>query len=1316
MGKKISEDEIKWTLSVNSSKAQQDIHQFTLKNKALTASNKELRKAMLDLVAQGKKNSAEYNNLSKAMADNNAKIKANNVQIKALESSMGLTHLTMNQLSKKAKELQYQLNNTSKATNPQQYAALQKELSATRARMDELRGAGNNIKNSLKNAFTSNFSLGVMVGSIYAQIIGWITSATSKLKDFANEGIKLSSRADGVKRSFEALNKPFLLDDLRKATKGTITDFKLMQDAVTADKFHVPMSNLAKYFEFARVRARDMGKDVNELVESMITGIGRSSPRALAALGVSTVEMKKEIKSAGSYTQALANIIDRELNKAQTDYVSATEKAAKRTAELENKQEELGQILRPVKGEYVSFMQTIKIGLANAIIWVAQHRDSILTIIKAVTAYYALVKLGLVVQKTWNALMMTAKAINIANSAVMALQSGNLARNAAAMRLYNASVNANNILVKAGTAATYLFAAAKAYFTGNVEKAKIAYSAFNSVVKVSPIGIITTMLGLAAAALVFYYDNLKKARSEEAAMNNVRSAAKASIVEEKTKLELLWKTAENDTISRKKRLAAIQEINKISPKYLGDIDLETIKTDKARKAKDKYLQSLLNQAMAEAAYNKIVEIQKKIIEKTDNSQSWTQKLGLDKLASIIPGNTNFAKIFMLQEAYMASQNVKDLNKELSNYVNIYNKTKVFVPTEDNTPTFGDGKGKKDKTDYNAIALKDLETEHEEELNKIKLHGQEKEETEEEINKKVLESDIAYYGKRIAKLEEFSKKEKDKKKQSAYDNEVVQLKSKQLTNEIELEKQKISSIEKLHQKDLDDQDKIYKANQTALSDALSENKITKDQYDMLTLSLEIANTENRLEVERQFLSDMNMLEVKNGKLKVEAVDKANDAVIAADLANAKARSTQQQKLNDLVKDFKSEFKLTTVGEDLELQMKVLESRYQASKDAAIKDHLDTAELDKSYARAKENLTQDSEYRINQIRNQYGLLSQKQQFDLELQQLKQHLKDQTLTQKQYEKAVQNLKRDSYKKQFDYYSGLFSGAVNALQQSEMDNVDAKYDAEIAAAKGNTEEVERLENEKEQKKLDVQKKYADINFAIKASQIVADTAVSIMKAYADLGPIAGTVAAALLGITGIAQLASANAEREKIKKMTVGNTSSSSSSSGSLVATGAESGGSIDVTRAQDGKKFPNSVYDPSARGFIDRPTVIVGEGPTGQSKEWVASNAAVNNPTIYPILSVIDKAQQAGTIRTLDLTKIIRARAAGYESGGSIGKQLSQSVASSPSVKYINSIPNDTLEKLVSILDNIDKNGVTAGVYLTEFEQQLSLRDRARKIGSK
>ncbi|MCS2302722.1 hypothetical protein NXX23_09715 [Bacteroides ovatus] len=78
---------------------------------------------------------------------------------------------------------------------------------------------------------------------------------------------------------------------------------------------------------------------------------------------------------------------------------------------------------------------------------------------------------------------------------------------------------------------------------------------------------------------------------------------------------------------------------------------------------------------------------------------------------------------------------------------------------------------------------------------------------------------------------------------------------------------------------------------------------------------------------------------------------------------------------------------------------------------------------------------------------------------------------------------------KKYFDYYSGLSSSMVEAIQQAEIDQVEAKYDVLIQEAENNGEDTAALEEEKENKKLEIQKKYADVNFAIKCSQIIADT-----------------------------------------------------------------------------------------------------------------------------------------------------------------------------------------------------------------------------------
>ena len=133
---------------------------------------------------------------------------------------------------------------------------------------------------------------------------------------------------------------------------------------------------------------------------------------------------------------------------------------------------------------------------------------------------------------------------------------------------------------------------------------------------------------------------------------------------------------------------------------------------------------------------------------------------------------------------------------------------------------------------------------------------------------------------------------------------------------------------------------------------------------------------------------------------------------------------------------------------------------------------------------------------------------------------------------------------KKYFDYFSDLSGSMFTEIQNAEIAASEAKFDVLIQQAKNNGEDTAALEQEKENKKLEIQKKYADVDFAVKISQIIANTAVAIMQAFAQLGPIGGAVAAAMLTATGAAQVLSAKAERDKVKKMQPGKVSASSSS----------------------------------------------------------------------------------------------------------------------------------------------------------------------------
>lgn len=228
---------------------------------------------------------------------------------------------------------------------------------------------------------------------------------------------------------------------------------------------------------------------------------------------------------------------------------------------------------------------------------------------------------------------------------------------------------------------------------------------------------------------------------------------------------------------------------------------------------------------------------------------------------------------------------------------------------------------------------------------------------------------------------------------------------------------------------------------------------------------------------------------------------------------------------------------------------------------------------------------------------------------------------------------------------------------------------------------------------------------------------AAAISAAQPDSVATFGATAAARTAVIGGLIMAGLTAAKTALKGLLSKGSKADSittSSDGNTYYTrvpGKASGGYIDVTRAQDGRKY-HAALEPSMRGFVSRPTVIVGEGPAGMSREWVASNDAVRNPTVAPILSILDAAQQAGTIRSLDLNKYIQARSLiGKAEGGSIS-------SSSPAeaVPAASPVCPDIELKLLKLLESLDKNGIHAYTLLDEFENKQKLRNRSRKIGSK
>lgn len=146
-----------------------------------------------------------------------------------------------------------------------------------------------------------------------------------------------------------------------------------------------------------------------------------------------------------------------------------------------------------------------------------------------------------------------------------------------------------------------------------------------NVMKTSIVGLALTAFIFTVAQLVKFFKEWNKSADDLsqniAGMNvnletyqAVNEKISDSYFEQKTRLESLVRIARDHEQSLDARKQAIGEINKISPKYLGDITTETIETDKATEAIGKYLDMLRLKAEGQAVFDVLVEKQKELIK------------------------------------------------------------------------------------------------------------------------------------------------------------------------------------------------------------------------------------------------------------------------------------------------------------------------------------------------------------------------------------------------------------------------------------------------------------------------------------------------------------------------------------------------------------------------------------------------------------------------------------------------------------------------------------------------------------------------------
>nr|DAW61266.1 MAG TPA: tail tape measure protein [Caudoviricetes sp.] len=1254
--KHLTEDEIRYTVDVKTAAAQKEIYRLEQQSKKLRSENKARLSQMIQLEAAGKKETDTYKNLKKQYTETGKEIRNLTSQIGEQTSKLNVLDMTMSQLKKQQKSLQKEFENTSKTLNPELYDILEQKLQEVSSRMAELK---QNAK-SFGELAASDQANGMLYGNMMtkaAELFGsYAQGFKDSVKELIDDGLEMAETADGVTKAFKDMDQPDLLENLRKATKNTVNDVQLMTAAVQAKDFRIPLEDLGKYLQFAQLKAQQTGQSVDYMTNSIVTGLGRKSPLILDNLGISAAEISEKTKETGDFMKAVAEIVDNQLAEAGETYISAADRAAQKTVELENAQKALGDELLPIKETWDNAYADMQLNTISLISWCVKHQGVVKTLGILLAAF-------------------TVTAIATSN----AIKSNIVVTKGAA-----AAQQAWNVICATGTGLLKLLQAGFYLLTGRVTLAKNAWIAMNATMKASVFGLVTTGVVLLAMKLWEMKKAADAATQAQKSLNAVKAEAQKQVVEEKLKLENLIKVANDEKLSMDERLKATEALNRIVPHYNATIDQTTKKFKASDKALKDYINSLVRLYEVQGAKKQIQELAEqragltiKLNKAKDRLADAKNARGFQYTTSWgATGNTQVDAFSRFKsEVESLTEGIKQLDKQIGIIGNAYGE--------------------------------DI------------MHQTVKEASEPEVP----DSDIGGKG--------------GGKSGGGHTTG-----TSTAPNPDDIASKKFSEN---RQADIDAANQDYQQDVNNWNMALAQKQTTQEKYDLAMQALKTQHTANILAIETSYSEQSQNIDIKDTGKKKSLQEKQQDNQRKAEQAHfdqqVAAEQAYQDALAKVMEQGETEQELT-LEQQRDQKLEILKGYYQAALDLARQNGEDTAQLEKAYKDAQAQI--DSDYtakhaaqlaeqadKEKQARQSLGFDLQSE-YDQQLTQLQQALDNQYITQEEYEKKVQQMKKESFMKQAQYYTELFSNAVGALQNAEMANVDAKYDAEIKAAEGNTALQERLEKKKANEKLKIQKKYADVNFAMQVAQIISNTATSIMKAYSDMGPVAGSVAAALMGVTGAAQLAVANAERQKVKRMTLNGSSGSSSASTARVASGRESGGRIDVEREQDGKHF-NAEFSPGKRGYIDKPTVIVGEGPRGKSKEWVASNAALENPTIAPLISLMDAAQRAGQIRTFDMSKYLMAMQ-GRALGGSIEQGpapyplRTRSVPSlSNADSYVgaqetsrrdaeNAASGRSNEELLTLIRELRDNGVRAYVALTDLDAKQEQRNQARKFAKK
>lgn len=1122
-----------------------------------------------------------------------------------------------------------------------------------------------------------NLALGEDLGEDGVKNIGKLTQLFSegRAMGLKNGMLATASVINELAQSSSA-SEPYLLEftarlasigSTAKIAQSDLTSIAavLDQGMVGVEKGATAMQNvLTAIYRRPAKMAKAAGLDVQKFTELVKTDANAALLQFIGALKdarslENIAPMLEEMKLSGSgVTQTLATLANgldnlkatqQQASIAFLEHTSATKEAeaANSTvqAQLEKAQKaykdlavELGGHLEPVVKHMVSSTGLMAKALLYSIRFAIEHKRVLITLGAAIAAYTT----GVIISTAWEKRFWVAKMLNI------------VADKAAAMwtAVKMTAVMAWNALL--------------ALVTWNTERAAVAQIIFNQAMAANPIGLLLAGIAALVTLIITFTRKTEELTQKRSVLNDVQKEAMKRANEEIEVVKRLHQIVRNSNEAYDTRRKAIEQLQKMVPGYHASLTKEGKLTERNTKAISDYIRSLQNKALAEAAYDKLVELQKARIEqqmtvdrKKYNIRAVDRELEKPQYASRKEEAAGDSGVIVYEGNRLRSEKLTERTKhtialntaqtelnettkqinQLNNFVQGNNEVKNFYgklinqkATDFSTDDTGSGtytphsttdekkgskvdKLKKKELEDGKKFIVEVDKQHREANDKLKVQFAQGLITTEEYNNAVAKNDE----QAIKRKRDFYTRNLDQRQKWQDELNKHADKEKKRT-----EDWSIAEIDKRHKAELD-----------ALEHKEAEGLITTEEYEKQRDRLTLEHLKARADYYKQW-----------GR-----VDDYEKAAAALQEEDNKQRLARERKYQEKVKQLRNEYLKKSNGELFQEEMKVISElhtrkliseeeylrlqaalrlKYQGDdgrggliaeeRQKRVDEFLTTArhnasgelgtprdDKDESSHTAGTNAFGVSELAKSALKLRVHAAT----YDA-LKRMRDKDKEHAL---EYAAAFKQLDRERLQGITDAAAAAYAtfGAVVStfgdLQRAEADaqvaRTEREYEAKIKAAEGDNERTKQLEAEKQAAVAKIKNEYNRRATGVQIAQAVAGGAMAAINAYSSAAaiPVVGHVLAPIAAALAVATTA---AQIATIRKQA-----------------------EAQQTGYYEGGFTPGRRYRQTAG--------VVHEG------EFVANHKAVNNPAVLPVLRLIDHAQRNNTIASLTAADVSRAIAA-------------------------------------------------------------------------